>query len=120
MNVASLIASFSTGTYTVTRTARGSTVKGKTAAGTTSTVSVVAAAWPATGDDLKRLPEGRRTSEALNLMTATELYAGGQGDAYEADTVSIRGESWEVSDVDTWTDPVSGGLGYKCLVTAIR
>lgn len=120
MNVAGLIANFATGTYTVTRTARGSTVRGKTGAGSTSTVTARAAVWPASGDDLRRLPEGRRTAESLNFVTVTELYVGGQGEAYEADTVSIRGESWEVSDVDAWIDPLSGAVGYKCIVTAVR
>lgn len=120
MNVAGLISSFATGTYTVTRTARGSTVRGKTAAGSTSSVSITAAVWPAGGSDLRRLPEGRRASQALALMTATQLYVGGQGDAYEADTVSIDGEAHEVSDVDAWTDPLTGAVGYKCLVTVVR
>ena len=120
MNVAGLIASFATGSYTVTRTARGSVVRGKAESGTQTTVTITGSAWPAKAGDLMRLPEGRRASEALNLMTATELYVGGQGSAYEADKVSVQGESWEVSDVDTWTDPLSGDAGYKCLLTVIR
>lgn len=120
MNVAGLISSFATGTYTVTRTARGSITKGKTAAGTTSSVTITACIYPATGTDLKRLPENRRTSEAMNLITDTELYDGGQGSDYEADTVSVFSETWEVSDVDRWVDPESGDTGYKCLVSVVR
>ncbi len=120
MDVAGLIASFATGTYTVTRTAASSLSRGKATAGTTSTATITASVWPASGNDLMRLPEGRRTSETLNLMTATQLYVGGQGSAYEADKVSIGSESWEVSDVDTWADPVTSAIGYKCLVTVIR
>lgn len=119
MNVAGLIASFSTGTYTVTRTARGSTVRGKTAAGTTSTLTITASVWPAGSNDLRRLPEGRRTVRAWSLMTTTELYTGDQGGAYEADTVSIGGENCEVSDADPWTDPLTGAVGYKCLLTVV-
>jgi hypothetical protein len=120
MDVAGLIASFATGTYTVTRTARGSITRGKTASGTTSTTTITAAVWPAAGNDLKRLPENRRATEAMNIMTATLLYVGGQGSSYEADQIAIGSESYEVSDVDTWTDPVSGSIGYKCLATVIR
>jgi hypothetical protein len=120
VDVAGLIASFATGTYTVTRTARGSITRGKTADGTTSSVSITAAVWPAVGNDLKRLPENRRTSEAVNLMTSTLLYVGGQGSAYEADKVAIGSESYEISDVDTWTDPATGSIGYRCLATVVR
>ena len=120
MNVAGLIASFATGTYTVTRTTARSLVRGKGTAGTSSSVTITGSAWPAKADDLMRLPEGRRASEALNLMTTTELYVGGQGSAYDADTVSIRGESWEVSAVDQWTDSLSGDSAYKCLLTVVR
>jgi hypothetical protein len=120
MDVSSLIASFSTGTYTVTRTTARSLSKGKATAGTASTTTITAAVWPASGNDLRRLPEGRRATESLIVMTATELYVGGQGESYDADTVSIGGESYEVSDVDPWTDPDSGDVGYKCLVTVVR
>lgn len=120
MNVAGLIASFSTGTYTVTRTARGSTVRGKTEAGTTSTFTVTASVSPAKPMDLMRLPEGRRTTDTLRVITATELYNGGQGSDYEADTVSIDGESWEVNLADRWKDPQSGAVGYSCLLSVIR
>jgi hypothetical protein len=120
VNVASLISSFSTGTYTVTRTATRNLSKGKATAGTTSTVSITASVWPARSNDLMRLPEMRRTGAAFTLMTTTELYTGGQGEDYEADTISIDGESWEVSAVDKWTDSDSGGVAYKCIVTAAR
>jgi len=120
VNVAGLIASFSTGTYTVTRTARGSTVRGKIGAGSTSTVTITASVTPAKPMDLMRLPEGRRTTDTVRLITTTELYNGGQGSAYEADTVSIDGESWEVNLADRWKDPLSGVVGYSCLLSVIR
>lgn len=119
MNVAGLISSFATGTYTVTRTARGTTSNGKIGAGTASTFTVTASAWPASGPDLLRLPEARRTSFSMNVMTTTELLVGGQGSAYEADKISINGDDWEISAVDPWQDPVSRSTAYRCLATVI-
>jgi hypothetical protein len=121
VNVSSLIASFATATsYTVTRTARGSVARGKTSAGTTSSVTIVGSIWPASGNDMQRLPENRRATSALNLVTTTELYVGGQGEAYEADKVTVDGETYEVTDVDNWTDSLSRSIGYKCLLTVVR
>jgi hypothetical protein len=120
VNVASLIASFATGTYTVTRTTRGTTTRGRIADGTTSTISITASVSPATGVDLMRLPEGRRTSYAVMVITATELLNGGQGAATEADTLVIDGETFEVSVIDPWRDPLSRAVGYKCIATVVH
>jgi hypothetical protein len=120
VDVAALITSFATGTYTVTRKARGVTTRGRVADGTTTTVSVVGSVSPANPTDLLRLPEGRRTTDTLLLFTATQLYPGGQGATYEADRVSILSESWEVNIADSWIDPKSGTIGYRCILTVIR
>lgn len=121
MNLAGLIGSFATASsYTVTRTARGSTTRGKIDAGTTSTVTITASVSPANPTDLLRLPEGRRTTDAVRLFTTTALYNGGQGSAYEADTVSIGGEDWEVTIADQWTDPLSRTSAYNCLLLVVR
>lgn len=119
MNVSGLINSFATGTYTVTRTARGTVSKGKIAAGTTSTLTITAAIWPASSPDLLRLPEGRRSSFSMNVMTSTELLIGGQGSAYEADKIAMNGDTWEISVVDPWQDPLSRVTGYRCLATVV-
>lgn len=120
MNVSGLMASFATGTYTVTRTAHGSVVAGKTVAGTTTSVSVSAAIWPANNNDLMRLPENRRTTDAIALMTSSQIYIGGQGTTHEADKISYLGETWEAADIDVWTDSLSGATAYKCIFTVIR
>jgi hypothetical protein len=120
VNIADLITSFSTGTYTVTRTSRGATTRGHVAAGSTTTFSITAAVHPAMGNDLKRLPEGRRSNETRVVYSRTELILGGQGAQYEADLISIGGQDWEVEHVETWNDPVSGDSGYRTIVQAIR
>lgn len=125
MDIAALISSFSNGTFTVTRTARGDTVRGRIGAGTTSSVSITAAWHPVLsraamgGKNLMRLPEGRRTTESRVLYTTTQLYAGGEGEDYEADKVSIDSRSWEVSSVEAWADGSSSRIGYCCIVEAV-
>jgi hypothetical protein len=119
VDISSLISSFSNGTFTVTRTARGSISRGVIAAGTQTSVTITAAWHPATGKDLLRLPEGRRTVETRVLYTITQMYVGGQGADYEADTVSIGGASWECQQVETWQDTSSSRIGYRCIVQAV-
>lgn len=120
MDIASLIESFATGTYTVTRTTRAAPVRGREQQGTETTFDITGSSSPATGNDLKKLPEGRRTNETRVVFTATELLLGGEGAANEADTVSIDGQDWEVEHVETWRDSSSRTLGYRCVVQAMR
>lgn len=116
MDVAALIGSFSTGTYTVTRRARGSVVRGRVQDGTQSTVSITASVSPAMGDDLERLPEGRNSKAAYTLFTSTRLYTGGQGEDYEPDWVTIDGFYCEVQHVEKWTDSQTANVGYKAIL----
>lgn len=117
MNIASLIASFATSaTYSVRRTARGTTVRGRIGTGAQTTITIVGSVSPASGKDISRLPEGHTDAEARTIFTATEIYAGGQGAAYEADKVIIDGDDWEVSHVEKWVDSRTRGVGYKVVV----
>lgn len=120
MDIAGLVASFATGTYTVTRTARGNTSYGVVSAGTQTTFTIRASVSPLGDEDLVRVPEGRRTMEARLIFSTTQLYLGGQGDAYEADIISIQSESWQVTDEDNWLDPVSGATGYRYIAWVLR
>jgi hypothetical protein len=125
VDIAALISSFSNGTFTVTRTARGSITRGRIAAGTTSSVTITAVWHPAGdprgggGDVLRRLPEGRNTDNTRVLYTTTQLYIGGPGEDYEADKVSISGVSWEVESVEAWADGSSSRVGYRCMIRAV-
>lgn len=121
MDIASLIASFSTGTYTITRTTRVSNpVRGRIQAGTVTTFDITASVSPFDPMGIQRLPEGRRSIDTLLFFTTTLLYFGGQGDTYEADKISYNGELWEMNKVDDWTDPVSGSKGYRCVAFVSR
>lgn len=122
MDIAQLMAAFVTGTYTVTRRARGRLVHGKITDGATTTVLITASVSPASGKDLLRLPEGRRTNESRVVFTTTELYTGGQVGSetqatYQADRILIDGKDYEVSHVETWRDPVTQtSIGYRVVV----
>lgn len=116
LDAADLIDSLSTGTYTVTRRAAATNDgHGRAVAGSTSTLTITASVQPASGRDLMRLPEGRRTIETRVVYTTTRLLTGGQGAANEADLLTIDGASYEVEQVQTWP----GAVGYyRCIVQA--
>lgn len=120
MNLASLISSFSTAaTYAVTRMARGSVVRGRKEDGAVTTFTVVGSVSPASGRDVLNLPEGRARNEMRVIFTTTQLLAGGQGEPYESDKVTIDGSQWEVAHCETWVDSRSRGTAYKALVTLV-
>lgn len=107
----SVIDALETGTYTVTRKPAGSYVAGVWTKGQPSqtlTFSIVASIQPASGKELLRLPEGRRTEETRVVYSKTELQPGGQAQPFSADLLTIGGESWEVQNVMPWFD----GTGY--------
>ena len=92
-------------TYTVTRRVKaGYDTHGVAQAMTTSTLSIVAAIVPAEGDDLQRLPEGRRSVETRAVYTTTQLLIGDENAANEADLISLDGVMWEVEHADYWSN----------------
>lgn len=111
MSLTGAIASFSTGTYTVTRTAAGSSTLGRYTAGATSTFDIVASVQPVTGRDLLAMPEGLRADETRIVYTTTELRA--LTAASDADVVAIDGEVWGVVQVERWQ--AFGGTHYRAL-----
>ena len=121
LDAADLIDSLSTGDYTVTRTAAGTFAAGIAVPGAISSVTITAAVYQATGRDLERLPEARRSIESRVLFTVTRLYTGAQhgvtteGD-YEADRVAIDGRAFELQHVGAF--PGSPGY-YSCIVQAV-
>lgn len=111
--------SFTTGTYTVTRRPRA-TVGGdgvfQPGAPTTFTIGdgtpFPASVQPASGRDLLRLPEGRRSIETRVVYTNFELQTGGQATAFEADRIEIEGDSWEVQQLAPWRPSPESDVGY--------
>lgn len=102
MDLSSTVLAFSSA-YTVTRhTSSTVTSEGYQSAGTSSTVSISACFQPATGKDLARDPEGRRTEGRLVGYTPTELKVGDGG--FAADVVSVAGENYEVEKCERWAE----------------
>lgn len=119
MDSTDLIASFATNvTYQVTRRARAVRTRGRSNPGPTSTISVVGALQPATGRDLLRLPEGRRSIETRVFFTSTELFTGDQANPNEADQLAAEGRTWEVQHVESWRQVPTDPSYYRCIVQA--
>lgn len=108
LDAADVIASLDTGTYAVTRRSAATYVLGRSQPGGTAPLTIDASVQPATGRDLLRLPEGRRTTETRVVYTPTPLLVGGQGTANEADLIAIDGRTWEVQLAESWP----GAPGY--------
>jgi hypothetical protein len=102
LDAARVIKSLATGTYTVTRRAAATYVDGEAVPGATSTFTVVGVETPASGRDLLRLPEGRRSTKTRMFYTASMLLVGAQAGAYEADQIEIDGDVWEVQKAGAW------------------
>lgn len=97
-----VIADLGGATYQVTRRQRSKRVKGVAVQGLATTHDVFASVQPATGRDLMKLPEGRRSEETRVLYAIGDLQLGGQGASHESDRVSIDGETWEVQHIEKW------------------
>lgn len=109
LDASDVIASLDTGSYVVTRRAAATyDTHGRAQPGGTSTITIDASVQPASGRDLLRLPEGRRSIETRVVFTPTALLVGAQGAANEADLIAIDGKTWEVQQVETWP----GAVGY--------
>ena len=115
MDIGALIDSFATGSYQVTRRASAAPVRGVYGATTDSVITIAASVQPASGQDLLRLPEGRRTNLTRVIFTTTELLTGDAGAANEADLVTIDGLEWEVQHVERWQDSNGYDVGYRCI-----
>jgi hypothetical protein len=90
---------FNTGTYAVTRTARGALDSaGNYSPGATSTFSIAASVQPLSGRALKDLPEGARADDYRWVYTDSELRTEQAG--VDPDVVEIEGEDYRVEKVE--------------------
>jgi hypothetical protein len=116
VDLAALVSSFATGSYLVTRRQSAGFGRGGVANPTSdSTIQVLASVQPASGRDLLRLPELRRTVETRVVYTITQLQVGDQQAGVEADLIAIDGQPWEVQRVETWQQPPYQGTAYRCI-----
>jgi hypothetical protein len=105
MSLRDSITSLASGTYTVTRTDTGTRVGnfGRYTAGDASTFEIVASIQPATGRQLRDLPEGQRGDETIAIYTKTEIRTRSPGEpGNEPDVIAYRDEPWTVTQVKRW------------------
>lgn len=85
------------------RTSTWSTATGLPTAGAPTVVSGVAATvTPARGNDLLRVPEGRRNEEWIRIITRQALTAGDRLTGREADRINWNGRTYEVEHTQRW------------------
>lgn len=91
------------GHQSATRSRRtGSWVAGVWTDGAPATLAFTGTIQPARGNDLQRLPEGRRNEEAIRIITRTELRTAQAGTSTQADLITWAGATWEVDQVQTY------------------
>lgn len=100
MNMADAIAELETGTYTVKRFGPSVFVNGRLQAQTPTTLYARGVLVPLTPLELKRLPDGARNGEALNLYTSVELRSAQAGG--EPDVVTVNGTDFSVERCARW------------------
>ena len=71
-------------------------------------------AWPQplSGDDLKRLPEGRRTKKTLKFYSLDEIFSADTSEVNMPDIIVVGDEEYEVQNGVDW---VSDGAYWKAI-----
>lgn len=95
----------------VRRRRSGAYVNGVWTPGPEELLTAQGSITPARGADLLRLPEGRRGSFAIRIITTTELRISQSGTGLMADLVEYGGEQFGVEAVARW------GRGFYDVVT---
>lgn len=114
-DLSSTLASFYTGTYTVTRPSLRTYTDGRLDLETFATFTTQAVVQPAPARELERLPEGLRTRETVAVWSPVELAS--QKDSQGADRLEIGGEDFEVQWVEKWD---TLGAFWKVLATKVQ
>lgn len=101
-----------TNSYTVTRRTAAAPVGGIRVAPTTTTLTILASAQPASGQVIQRLPEGKRDRETMVLYTKTQLLV--LDATHEPDLVAVDGGTFEVDSCKRWA---AAGNFYEAVIT---
>lgn len=128
MSLNDSIDALATGTYTVTRTARGTYTDGVySGPGATTTLTISAVQESATGlqrvtggDEMRADEQGRRTNDVRVIYTRTQLFA--ESDLYEPDIITINGKQYRVWRCEPWDLAYYEGsneVHYQALATRV-
>jgi hypothetical protein len=96
MNLGGVLESFASA-YVVTRRTRGTTARGRPVAGTEESVTLRLVVLPLSAEEVVRLPEEVRTTDARRVYSASPLRV--LDEANEADRIAIGDEVFEVTEV---------------------
>ena len=88
----------------VRRRTQGTRVKGRAVEDPEGFFTVRAVIQPAKAEDLERLPEGTKTTDARVFHTETKLRVGSAPDGPPPDVVEDCGERWEIHDAAPWAE----------------
>ncbi len=110
------LADFVSDTLTVTRAGGpGTYVDGVFVPDSTSTISVAALVVPLLGGpQLLRLPEGLRSTDAIEVFSTVGLRVDAPGQ--RPDVIAYNGHDWQVDVVDDWA---GAGNFYHALATKV-
>lgn len=128
MSLNDSIDALATGTYTITRRARGTYTDGVySGPGATTTFTISAVQESATGlqrvtggDETRADEQGRRTNDVRVIYTRTQLFA--ESDAYEPDIITINGKQYRIWRCEPWDLAYYEGsneVHYQALATKI-
>lgn len=100
--VAGAIAGLASSTVTVTRRV-GSYVAGDFGPTATETLTLRGVVHPATGADMKKLPEGERVEGAIRVYTLERVRLSSRASGDLADRILHNGVEYEAATVEDWS-----------------
>lgn len=104
---------------TITREQPGAYVSGVFVPGATSTLTIQASVQPATMEDMKEAPEGRRLSDMVKMYTDADLFTvEDAGHNQQPDKLTWRGREYEVIAKGVHQMGVVSHYKYICAVTS--
>ena len=98
----SLVQRFMTRTYKVTRSKKGTYVKGRYIPGPTETIKVDGSLQPSTARELKLPDEGNRLRQVFKFYTDKPVVTNNTKTLADADKVEINGESFKAMALTPW------------------
>jgi hypothetical protein len=105
MNLSGVVTSLASHTaLAVKRAVAGAYVNGRYVASAPAGLTVLASVQPLTGDDLLVLPEGERTTGAIEIFSVVELLPTQEALNKLGDLVTYLGKDYRVRNVQNW-DP---------------
>jgi hypothetical protein len=88
---------------TVTRNEKGDWCEGRFERGKTKEFEIEASVQPLRGNEIKQLPEHRRTAEAVKIYTEFKLRTSDEKNQLPADRLLHDGKVFEVHSVMNWS-----------------